>query len=279
MKTRTYRSLPPLSFRTSTLQFLVTLAVLGMVSAALAQYAPPSSGLVSWWRAEGNANDSFGANHGLGVNGLGYGPGAAGQAFSLDGQNDHVRVSASSSLNVGLGNGFTIGMWIKPATLNQQNLIEWNNTFGFIGVHMTLSVPNLGGGAGSLWANLVDTGGGFHQLSSVPGIISTGVYQHVALTYDKLSGLGQLYLNGSVVASAALGSFTPYTSSDLFMGIRPSGPFTGLWYSQYMDEVTLYNRALSTGEVVSLATIPEPATGTLALVATLGLGLARRRRD
>lgn len=242
-----------------------------------AQYAPPTSGLVSWWRAENNANDSVGVNHGVGVNGLGYAPGLSGAAFSMDGVDDHVRVSASPSLNVGLGNGFTVGAWINPATLDQQDLVEWNDNLGFIGVHMTLSVPALGGGTGSLWANLVDVGGNPHALSSLPGLVSANAFQHVALTYDKVAGQATLYLNGAVVASANLGVFTPYTSSDLYFGARPSGPFTGLQYSRYMDEVTLYDRALSGSEVVTLATVPEPTVSALVLVSSLGCILARRR--
>lgn len=242
-----------------------------------AQYAPPAGGLVSWWRAGNNANDSVGVNNGVGINGLGYAPGISGAAFSLDGIDDHVRVTASPSLNVGLGNGFTIGSWIKPTTLAQQDLVEWNNNAGFIGVHMTLSVPNLGGGAGSLWANLVDAGGTAHALSTSPGLITTSAFQHVALTYDKIAGMAKLYLNGAVVASANVGSFTAYTSSDLYFGARPSGPFTGLQYAGLMDENTLYNRALSGSEVLTLATVPEPTTGALLLLSSLGFLLARRR--
>lgn len=247
------------------------------ISVAAQAYSPPASGLVSWWRAENNVLDSAGPNHGSAVNGLTYGSGLSGAAFALDGINDHARVSASPSLSVGLGSGFTIGMWIKPASLNQQDLFEWNNSLGFIGVHMTLSVPNLGGGVGSLWGNIVDVGGISHALSSAPGLISTSDFQHVALSYDKAGGQALLYINGGVVASASIGTFTPYTSSDLFMGYRPSGPFTGLWYGGSMDEVTLYNRTLTGSEVMTLATVPEPTTAALVLCGALSL-LGYRRK-
>lgn len=252
-------------------------ATIASLSLAAQAYSPPASGLVSWWRAENNALDSAGANHGTGVSGLAYGSGLSGTSFALDGIGGHVQVPASSSLNVGSGNGFTVGMWIRPASYNLQDLFEWNNGAGFIGVHMTLNVPNLGGGEGSVWANLVDSGGGDHPLSSTTGLISTNAFQHVALSYDKLSGQAKLYINGTTVASANLGTFTPQTSSDAFFGIRPSGPFTGIWYGGLMDEVTLYNRALTDGEVVTLATVPEPATGALVVIAAVYIGARRRR--
>lgn len=251
-------------------------AIIASLSLAAQAYSPPGGGLVSWWRAENNALDSAGTNHGSEVNALTYGSGLSGSSFALDGIGGHVQVPASSSLNVGAGNGFTVGMWIKPSSFNLQDLIEWNNA-GFVGVHMTLNVPNLGGGEGSLWANIVDSGGGDHQLSSTTGLISTNAFQHVALTYDKLSGQAKLYINGSAVAATNLGTFTPQTSSDAFLGIRPAGPFAGIWYGGMMDEVTLYNRALTDGEVVTLATVPEPATAALMVIAAVYIEARRRR--
>ena len=48
----------------------------------------------------------------------------------------------------------------------------------------------------------------------------TNVFQHVALTYDKTTGVAVLYRNGVVVATANLGVFTPQTSFDLYLGKR-----------------------------------------------------------
>src|SRR5262249_42623669 len=69
-------------------------------------------GVVSWWRAEGNANDTAGANHGTLVNGATFGPGFVGEAFLFDGVDDHVRVPATSSLMI--ANGFTVEGWFNP---------------------------------------------------------------------------------------------------------------------------------------------------------------------
>ena len=69
---------------------------------------PPPGGLVSWWRAEGNAADSQGTNNGVLQGGASFASGKVGQAFSLDGTNGYVQIPASASLNVGLSNGLTI---------------------------------------------------------------------------------------------------------------------------------------------------------------------------
>lgn len=218
--------------------------------------APPSANLVAWWRGEGNANDSVGGLNGTLQNGATFAPGKVGQAFSLDGVNDYVNVSASTSLNVGAGNGLTIDAWINPADISAQHpLVEWNNSVGSWGVHLWISVtccvPSAVG-PGNLYANIIDSNGGFHVISSAPNLITTNAYQHVAVTYEKTSGIATLYLNGSTVAQQNLGVFTPQTTYDMQMGVRRSGGGNGTPYKGTIDEVELFNRALTASEIQSI---------------------------
>ncbi len=74
-----------------------------------------SSGLVSWWPGDGNANDIIDANHGTLQNGATFASGKVGQAFSFDGINDFVQVPDASNLDI--TSQITIAAWIKPATL------------------------------------------------------------------------------------------------------------------------------------------------------------------
>ena len=103
-----------------------------------------------------------------------------------------------------------------------------------------------------LYANIIDTTGVYHAVETAGGILATNVLQHVALTYDKTSGVAVLYLNGVAVTITNLGSFTPQTSYDLYFGKRPSGPFAGSYFNGLMDEISIYNRALSSNEVASI---------------------------
>src|SRR6185369_3439703 len=118
--------------------------------------APPT-GAVAWWPAENNANDIVGTNNGIAQNTT-YTNGEVGQAFVLNGSSSQVRVPASPGLNVGLGGGFSIEMWINPASISLQELCEWNQNSGSgadpIGALMEI---NENAGDGKLYGNIVDT--------------------------------------------------------------------------------------------------------------------------
>ncbi len=214
--------------------------------------------LVSWWRAEENGSDSVDVNNGTLENGVTYAAGEAGQAFAFDGNNGSVTVAANPSLNVGLGGGFSIETWIKPSTVAlERPIAEWNSVTGGnpypYGSHFWISVPlGYGAGPGCLYANIVDTAGRFHWLTSAGGLINTNSFQHVAMTYDKTSGVALLYLNGAVVAQKNLGSFTPQTSYNLYLGRRPGGVAAAYSWAGLMDEVALYSRALNQTEIQAI---------------------------
>jgi hypothetical protein len=228
-------------------------ALLTVVAAPACVAAP--SGLVGWWRGEGNTLDDAGGDNGIAEGNLTYGPGEVGQAFVFNGTNAYVQVPASSRLDVGTGAGFTIELWIKPADLSvARPMVEWNSEEGSTpyGVHFWASQPlPYGAGPGCLFANLIDTLGGSHYIFSAGNLLATNSFQHVALTFVQTNGSAVMYLNGSAVAQQDLGSFTPQTTFDLYLGCRPAGPGLAYWVGE-LDEVSLYSRALSSDEIQSI---------------------------
>jgi Concanavalin A-like lectin/glucanases superfamily len=248
--------------------------------------APVPPGLVSWWRAENNASDVMqgsAGNNGNAGPGITYSAGKVGLAFNFPG-NDNIIFSnqPGSSLDVGAGNGFTLEAWINPTgqlvgdqlIVPRYPLFEWNDgstggTTAPWGVQLWISEQHYldgqnppWGGPGSLFANIVDTTRAPHIFSSSTSLVKPNVWQHVALTYDRPSGLSALFLNGTLVASTNLGSFTPLTLTtqsshhgfDLYLGHRPpsSADPSNVFYSGLIDEPTIYNRALTLNEVFSI---------------------------
>ncbi|HAV62077.1 MAG TPA: hypothetical protein DCY13_06895, partial [Verrucomicrobiales bacterium] len=220
--------------------------------------APEAPGAVpvSWYRLDGNALDSAGANNGTLFGSPAFVAGKVNQAMNADGVNDHVRIPASSSLDVGTGAGLTIDAWINPSDVSiERPIAEWNNGTGAgpnqgVGVHFWLSDSVGGLAPGTLYANLVDAAGNPHFLSSTLGAVVVGAAQHVALTYDAGSGVAALYLDGAQLLATNVGAFVASTTQDLYLGYRPAGgSFAGRRFVGALDEVGLYDRALSGCEI------------------------------
>jgi hypothetical protein len=215
---------------------------------------PPPSGLVGWWRAEGDATDAFGACSGIAQN-VTYSSGEVGQSFNFAGSSSsYVRIPASSSIDVGQGNGFTIELWCNPTTTNNNGLpltlVEWNNNSGAltgIGCHLEFY------DGGRILGDIVDPNtGNDHYVMSQGGNVTPGVWQHVAMTYDKTTGTLALFQNGNMVASNNVGIWRPSTGFDLYFGIRSAGVFAPIPFRGSMDEIALYDRVLSPAEIQSI---------------------------
>ena len=212
---------------------------------------PP--GLVGLWPGEGNGKDLAGGHDAEVSGGVTYSSAKIGTGFEVDGHTGQASVPASPPLDVGSGPGFSLTAWIAPASATvQEPLMEWRGSRGINqGVQFWISV-NFGGvgGPGCIYANIVDAKGRSHFIASPPGMIQPGAFQYVALTYNKATGLGNMYFNGAQVASENLGSFSPKTDTPLMLGARvDSGEFH---YQGIIDEPSLYNRALSAEEIQAI---------------------------
>ena len=101
---------------------------------------PTPAGLISWWAAEGNANDSFGTNNGTAVGGVSFTTGEVGQAFSFNGTTAYVDVPDSPSLQ--LTNQITIEAWIKLVNANgDQSMVAKIATSG--GLHVGTNLERI----------------------------------------------------------------------------------------------------------------------------------------
>jgi hypothetical protein len=211
---------------------------------------PAPSGLVSWWPFDDNPSDIRGSNPMLLLGEPSYA--AAKVADGLEFSDCLFAVAkASTSLDVGNGNGFTIDAWINPSDIStKQPVFEWGSGECRLGVHFWISHEWSGADVpGALYANLVDTSNGQHVIQTPGNLLSANALQLVALTYDKTTQTAKLYLNGLVVKTEILGLFTPNTSGNLYFGFRMTQP---LHFLGVLDEVELFNRALSGSEVQAI---------------------------
>jgi len=232
------------------------LAALLLAPLSLRSQTVPSSGLVGYWAGNGNANDSSTQ----GNNGSFAGPyvsGEAGQAFQVT---PTTYFSAPDIPAYSFGTAFSVGFWFfgtpgpSSGFLGQDNGSGSNNKWliDYNYAH-----------ANSFELHFNGTNGAYFIPSNVVSSFTNAWHQ---LTMVRNNANYSFYLDGSSIG-------TTTNSSAAFSD--PTAPFTigyeepVLTYNGAIDEVVLYNRALTAGEVQQLAA-PEP-TASLYLVASLGV--------
>lgn len=213
---------------------------------------PTLPGLRGAWTAEPTSPADFSGfgNHGYGTN-VGYILGRVGNAFSLNGSNSWITIPPSDSLRV---SSLTLNAWIFPREVSSQPIVEYGEADGPAGVHLWVGAGFGSAQPGALLANIRDSDGTIHPLF-VQNVIPSNQWSFVAATYDQATGIGKLYLNGNEIAAQNLGIFNPGTWQTLTLGRRHPGSPDGLaasHFNGYLDEVQVYNRALSEAELDGL---------------------------
>ena len=95
--------------------FILVFSLLAISHAGAQTCVQPSSGLVSWWPGDGNADDSVDNNHGMRQNGATFAPGMVGEAFTFDGVDDYIEVPHHSTLAI--TGTVTIEFWAQRQRL------------------------------------------------------------------------------------------------------------------------------------------------------------------
>ena len=202
------------------------------------------SGLLGWWPGEGNADDTLGQNNGTLVNGTGFGPGEVNQAFSFNGATQFVEIADSPALDP--TSAMTLEAWVYLTAFSaNDSVVIAAKEDPFSTRQYQLSLFNVQG-QWRFGTALMVPAGFVSFTGSTPAQL--GTWYHVAMSYDGAAL--RLYVNGAMDASAAVNGPINVTANSLKIGSDGTGPwnFIGL-----IDEVSLYNRALTAPEIASIA--------------------------
>jgi hypothetical protein len=206
-----------------------------------ADCVPPPAGLVAWWSAEGNANDIAGTNNGTLLNGATFAPGIVGQAFSFDGVDDVIQVPSSLALSFA-NSPMTVELWAYRTGgapimhfIGKRTACAGDNTV----IHYQLYF-NMLTGQGLAFGSFADE-------EAASGLdMPMNTWTHLAGTFDG-SNLC-LYVNGILKVAKAGASLGQTNAAQLLIGgSADCPPFAGL-----IDEVSIYNRALSASEIFAI---------------------------
>jgi len=196
---------------------------------------------VSWWPADGTAEDVLGGNDGVLVGGTGFTSGVSGQAFLLDGIDDSVSVPHDPSLNLGTGD-LSIVLWVRTTQASGvASLADKRSTETGFHAYLADGRPGL----------QLMTAGDFGNFTA-PQSLADDAFHHVAITIDRDSPTGgRIYVDGNPVLTfdptPQMGTLD--TTGELRFG-RRSDPHGGDGYlAAAIDEIRIYGRALSEQEI------------------------------
>jgi hypothetical protein len=245
--------------RTESALTIVALAAVGaltvpagtsLANAAETTCLQPTIGLMSLWRGEGSGADSQNTNHGVLEGEVTFVPGKVGDAFDFDGVDDALLIPASPTLT--LEEAFTVEFWFSFPV----DVLPGTPRF-------TQGTTLLNKGWDDFFA--LQNGGGDLELgSSHPRLYSTtvgwlaGTWYHTALTYD--AGQYHLYVNGVHESSVVRPDPLLGDLEEIYFSHSLANPFNPpFWWAQRLDEIAIYNRALTADEVAARAGTCEPA--------------------
>jgi autotransporter-associated beta strand protein len=200
---------------------------------------------IAQFHFETDTDDSSGyGNNGFAVGVPGFANGQIGQAVALDGTNGFIRLPP----NVANGAEFSFAGWVYwNGGASWQRIFD----FGDDATHYLFLTPSSGSGTLRFAVN----GGSGEQIVQTTGPLPSGLWQHVAFTLS--SGIGRLYTNGVLAASASI-TITPSNLTPALNYLGKSQFSADPLFSGSLDEVQIADYAFTAAQVASLMTNTAP---------------------
>ena len=241
---------------------LVVMIAMGLMASV--SYASLEDGLVGYWSLNGTCKDGSGnGNHGVIVGNPRTVDGVVGQALDFDGD-DGVEIASSPSVE--LPGAFTAACWVYPratkdAAGNDHGGVFWKGSKIGWGADVYNYRIATSGDAG-LTFGACGNGVESHFKDANCFVNGLNSWYHVAYTGD--GSIGVAYVNGVEVGNRADAiSYDVVADQPVRIGWsqgRGGDIATLVFFDGIIDEVVLYDRALSLAEVTELMEQGLPTT-------------------
>lgn len=205
---------------------------------------PTFAAQIGYWPGEGTASDLSGnGNDGNLLNGATFGTGVVGQGFILDGSDDIVQVLGNVVLQP---TEITVAAWVKVDSVPDgqfAHVVE--RAEGAQGFNLNLSTSI------ARFVVTTDTSGTPITAEGTTNIVEENEFHHLAGTFD--GSHVRIYVNGNLEGSTPVSGVIEYTGTlDLIFGGNQL-PASTRFFDGIIDEVMLFDEALSEDEIRNLA--------------------------
>jgi len=216
--------------------------------------APPAN-LTAWYKAEGSATDATGGFNGTLGGDVSFASGYIGQAFSFDGSQSPYVGIPPAVFSYPTSGAFTFETCFKTTGANGGVILGQQSGSAYT-PPPNGDIPAIYVGTdGKLYTEMFYSGTVSPKASTT--LVNDGAWHHVAITYDATTQIEITYLDGAPVNTANQAQ-VPYNSQytyQLGTGYTSGWPAgNNGWYTfnGVIDEATVYSRALSPAEVLTI---------------------------
>ena len=200
---------------------------------------PAQTDLVAYYEFEGNANDSAGGHHGTQVGDPIYVLGMTGQAIDLDGVGDYVDCGNPPAFN--MTKQISVSAWVNIrdvstqwASIVSKGRSAWRLCTWFDELRIHFAVTDS------------------HYVNAET-VLHPNQWYHVCGTYDGASI--RIYIDGVEAGREPYSGDIGTSSDSVWIGDYSGSP--GREWDGQIDEVRIYDRALSQTEIVDLVALTD----------------------
>lgn len=257
---------------------------------------PPPAGLVGLWRFD----DAGALGHDTSSQGNDVAPqgdaaytsaGRYGGAVDLDGDGDMLD-RATFPTEVPTGNeSYSVAAWFKARAsslagdVDPKGIVGWGN-YGSVRAVNALRLFQDNGFRHYWWGADLDASDA--QVSGLGVDVDDGEWHHITATYDQLTGLRTLYLDGNLLVQDSPGTNNA-AAANFAIGRTCIACAGGEFFDGLLDDVAIFDVALNPNQIGAVMSgnysefggpVPEPSTFVLAgfAAAALAVGVRRSRR-
>ena len=219
--------------------------------------------LAGWWKLDETSGTTAADSSGNGLagalsNGPAWTPGQIGRGLLFDGADDYVNIGNVSELNFERMNAFSGAAWIYPTDVSAEShsiMSKGGSISPYQGWNFDQYCRSNNKATSISLQIMHDAGNNYIEVHAPQDSIAVNQWYHVCFTYDgssQASGV-KLYINGvsqttTIVMNTLSASIANYFGAGIGMRNGSLQPYQGK-----IDDVRIYNRALSATEVAALS--------------------------